>query len=380
MRSLLCGAALLMVATTSLGAQSSLFGVRGLGLPGYGYSARARATGGAFGLIDPESALNPGALVGVPVITATFNATPEWRWTTTPAGTADLRDTRFPLATIGGPIPRTPFNFRISYSSYADKDFALASGDSIILRGESMHVADTIKSTGGLADIGLAGAWRGPGGWNIGAAFHFITGSSRLSLKRQFSDTAYLPVAQQTQLSASGIGGSIGLVRRLVGPISIALMARADGHASIDVDSTHAFNVDLPYTLGGGLAWRVSPKLLIAGQGIFQNWSSANSGLVQAGGVGSADIYQASLGWEYASHPRGPGGYFLRFGGHYGTLPFYFIQGYQPREAGIAGGYGTRLGRGRAGLDFSLEYTYRWDNAGNTEKALLLTTQFSVRP
>jgi len=380
MRALLCGVGLLALTASNAMAQSSLFGVRGLGLPGYGYSARARATGGAFGLIDPESTLNPGALVGVPVITATFNVTPEWRWTTTPAGTGDLRDTRFPLATIGGPIPRTPFNFRISYSSYADHDFALASADSVFLRGETVHVADTIKSTGGLADIGLTGAWRGPGGWNIGAALHFITGSSRISLRRQFSDTAFLPVAQQTQLSASGIGGAIGLVRRLAGPISIALMARADGHASVDVDSIHAFNVDLPYTLGGSLAWRLSPRFIIAGQGIFQTWSSANSDLIQAGGVGSADTYQASLGWEYASHPRGPGGYFLRLGGHYGTLPFYFIQGYQPREAGVAAGYGTRLGRGRAGLDFSLEYTYRWDDAGNKERALMLTTQFSVRP
>ncbi len=380
MRALLCGAGLLLLTASSAVAQSSLFGVRGLGLPGYAYSARARATGGSFGLIDPESALNPASLAGLPAITATFNATPEWRWTTTSAGEGNLRDTRFPLMTIGGPLPRTPFYFRFSYSSYADHDFALASADSVVLRGSTIPVADTIRSTGGLADIGVTGAWRGGHGWNLGAAFHFITGSNRISLRRHFADTTYLPVAQQTELSAFGVGAAVGLVRRLAGPISIALLARWDGQASIDQDTSSAFTVDLPYTFGGSLAWRVNPKLLIAGQGIYQTWSSANSDFLQAGGLGAANSYQASLGWEYASRPRGPGGHFLRVGGHYGTLPFYFEKGFQPREAGVAGGFGTRLGRGRAGLDFSLEYAWRWDDAGNKERALMLTTQITVRP
>ena len=41
-------------------AQSSQFGVRGLGLPGRSLSTYAFGTGGAFGMFDPASGLEPG--------------------------------------------------------------------------------------------------------------------------------------------------------------------------------------------------------------------------------------------------------------------------------------------------------------------------------
>jgi hypothetical protein len=48
-------------------AQSSQFGVRGLGFPGRGLAVRAAGSSGAFGLFDPESSLNPAALGAVPL-------------------------------------------------------------------------------------------------------------------------------------------------------------------------------------------------------------------------------------------------------------------------------------------------------------------------
>jgi hypothetical protein len=330
-------------------------------------------------LFDPESVLNPAAVAGLPAITATFNTSPQFRTVTSPEGSANLRDNRFPLASVGGPLGHYPFSFRISYSSYADHDFSVASTDTITLRGVPVAVADTLNSLGGLSDLGINGAWRAGHGWNLGGTFHVITGSNRADLRRHFSDTTYLPVRQQTELAYTGIGASVGLTKRM-GLVSFAAMARWDGHTNVSRDtSATIYPVDLPYTFASGLIWRVRSKWLMAVQGIYQTWAGANSDLLAVGGLGSANTYQVSLGGEYVSNPRRPRGA-LRFGGHYGTLPFYLTPGFQPREAMASAGYGTRFGRGRAGVDFSTEYAWRWDNAGNKERALIFSFQISVTP
>ena len=86
------------------GAQSSQFGVRGLGFPGRGLAVRAAGSSGAFGLFDPESSLNPAALGAVPTLTSVFVGAQSFRHTENPAGTASLRDTRFPLLSVAGPV------------------------------------------------------------------------------------------------------------------------------------------------------------------------------------------------------------------------------------------------------------------------------------
>ena len=69
-------------------AQSSQFGVRGLGFPGRGLATRAIGTGGAFGLFDPESSLNPAAIGGVLNLTSVFTISQGFRSVENPAGTA----------------------------------------------------------------------------------------------------------------------------------------------------------------------------------------------------------------------------------------------------------------------------------------------------
>ena len=95
---------LLTIVPGMLGAQSSQFGVRGLGFPGRGLNARVIASGGAFGLFDSESSLNPAALAGVTALTSVFTASGAYRTVENPAGTASTRDTRFPLLMIVGPV------------------------------------------------------------------------------------------------------------------------------------------------------------------------------------------------------------------------------------------------------------------------------------
>ena len=120
-------------------AQSSQFGVRGLGLPGRSLSTYAFATGGAFGMFDPTSGLNPAALGRLTALTAGVRAPCRTSGTSRiPAGTESLRETRFPLRVGGrgrsGNIPRV---VGISFSSYTSRDFTLATADTIVLRGRA---------------------------------------------------------------------------------------------------------------------------------------------------------------------------------------------------------------------------------------------------
>src|SRR5918999_809719 len=107
-------------------AQSSQFGVRGLGLPGRAVAVRSIGSGGAFGLFDPESSQNPAALAGVAVLTSSFTITQGFRQVENPAGETSVRDTRFPQLMVAGPVRQFPAALGFSFSNYASRDFTLA--------------------------------------------------------------------------------------------------------------------------------------------------------------------------------------------------------------------------------------------------------------
>ena len=87
-------ALLLLWASSPLAAQSSQFGVRGLGLPLRPHSVRAVGTGGAFGMFDSESSFNPASIGQIPFTSATFQTIQSWRRSESPAGSASTRDNR----------------------------------------------------------------------------------------------------------------------------------------------------------------------------------------------------------------------------------------------------------------------------------------------
>ncbi|HEX7024030.1 MAG TPA: hypothetical protein VF187_04345, partial [Gemmatimonadales bacterium] len=99
--------ALAAVAAAPLTAQSSQFGVRGLGLPVRPLSVRALGTGGGFGLFDSESSVNPASIGLLPYVAAHFQTVQSWRRSESPAGTASARDNRFPGIFVAAPIGGT---------------------------------------------------------------------------------------------------------------------------------------------------------------------------------------------------------------------------------------------------------------------------------
>ncbi|HEX6104729.1 MAG TPA: hypothetical protein VFZ26_04055, partial [Gemmatimonadales bacterium] len=351
--------AMLAVLPATVHGQSSQFGIRGLGQPGRSLSARAIATGGAFGLFDQESSLNPAALDGTTTVTASFTGVQSFRSVENPAGSESLRESRFPLITFAGPIRRFPMVLGLSYSSYATRDFTLATADTLPIREVLVPVDDTLSSRGGISDLRFAGSYRVAPGWSVGGALHVLTGSNRMTYDRSFADDSYAPVSQRAELSYAGVGASIGTVRQLAPSLAVAAMVRSDGHVSVDRDSARVSRVDLPYTFGLGLRWRVSQGLELGSHGLLRTWSGANSDLLAQGAPGARNTVEVALGGEYVGDPRRPYRRPLRFGARYGTLPFPVLGGSQPKEFGASLGTGVRFAQQRGGIDLALEYFRR---------------------
>lgn len=372
--------AALAVVPATLPAQSSIFGVRGLGMPGRPLTPQTRGTGGSFGLFDGESSLNPAALAALRVPTGSFVMTPTWRHWETPAGTADLRETRFPLMGFAGPIPGTGVGVGVSLGSYADRDFRLTTLDTIMLRGSPVEVADTIASLGGLNEIRLAAGTAVGARTSLGAAVYWITGSSRMDARRSFGDSSFVPVRQSAELSYQGFGLSLGAVHKVRENLQVALFARTDGKADVDLDSAGVYQVDLPWTFGAGAQLKSSGRLTLAAHALYRTWSGANSDLLAQGGAGASNTVELSLGGEVIRNLRRPGNLPLRFGLRYAQLPFPVEPGERPREFGLSLGTGSRFAQDRASVDLAVEHFWRSETSRYSERAFTIVFGLSVRP
>jgi hypothetical protein len=339
----------------------------------------ALATGGSFGLFDPESSLNPAALMAFPALTATFSGMEDFRHVENPAGTGSVRESRFPQMAVGGQLRRYPLALGLGFSNYTSRDFTLATTDTLLLQGSPVPVSDTLSSRGGLSDLSLGGAYRIQDHWVVGGSFHILTGTNRVSAHRAFADTTYQPSSQSSEISFAGVGVELGLVRSFGPRFAVAAIARSDGRAKVDRDSTSVSRVDLPYTFGLGLRWQVRPKLALAGQGLFRTWSGANSDLLEQGGTGADNTFEFAFGGELTPNVRRPSQRPLRFGVRYGSLPFPLVAGDQAHEFGLSIGSGLRFAQDRAGIDLGLEHV--WRSAGPySERAFLVSVGVTVRP
>jgi hypothetical protein len=371
---------LLAAAPRALSAQSSQFGVRGLGLPGRAQSVRAVGTSGAFAFFDGESSVSPASLGFLGRLTATFTLLGDYRNTTTPAGDASIRNPRFPQFLVGGPIRRFPLTLGLSYSNYTTRDYSLAFPATVILRGQPVAVNDTIESRGGINDFRLAAAYRLGQRWVVGAGAHILTGSNRVEARRTFSDTNYASSRQRAELSYAGFGVSVGIIGQLGEALMVSAMARSDGRVTLDRDSTEIAKVDLPITVGGAARLRVTPKLHVAGQALYRNWSTANDDLAALGGTGAANTLEVSGGMEFLSDPRRPFRRPIRVGFRYAELPFPLTPGASASEYGVSLGSGLSFAAERAVVGVSLERAWRAQGDAFKETAWIVTAGVTVRP
>lgn len=371
--------ALLAFPAAELVAQSSQFGVRGLGLPGRASSARTLGSGGAHGLFDGESSLNPAALWSLSLATTAVTSTQSWRTSINPGGEGTARDNRFPQFLVGGPIPKTPVSIGISYSTYADRDFTLATAGVASPRGVPIGVIDTLSSTGGINDLRVALAWGISPNLQIGAAVHALTGSNRLASRRVWEDTTYLATRQTAELDYLGFGVSAGAIIRPISGVMLAGSIRRDGSLDVRRDSVPTVSVAMPWTFAAGARVAVGRRLDVAAQVSTRDWSVANDALVGEGAVGVRNTTEYSAGLELVRNIRRRDHLPLRVGIRSAQLPFLLVQGSQPKELGVSVGTALRFANNLAGVDLALERIQRKQGDAYRENAWLLSVGFSVR-
>ncbi len=384
MRRLFLLAALAGLVTPALEAQSSQFGVRGLGIPLRPYSPRSLSAGGAIVLFDPESSVNPAAIASIYQFTSLFTTSQNFRSSTNPFGTESGRDNRFPQILAAGPVGGTPFGVSISLSGYTDRSYTLGTVTRVELRGQPVDVYDTLSSRGGLSDIRIAGGWQVSPWLQLGLGLHAITGMNRVENRQAYSDSAYTPANERTDLSYLGLGASLGATVRLHRSLSLAGVYRNDGHVTIDRDSTSLDpvnnRIDLPQSWAVSARWQPSLRFSWAAAYQAKQWSASRADILSLGGVGAENTYEVSTGFEWLRANRNPQHRPIRFGGHYATLPFPLLTGRQAHEYGLSVGSGVRFTQGRGGLDLTVQQLWRSDGASYTERATVVTLGVSIRP
>ncbi|MGH7699928.1 MAG: hypothetical protein ACREMJ_05360, partial [Gemmatimonadales bacterium] len=270
---LLLAAALLAAGSPGrLAAQDSQFGIAGLGTPERGESVRARATAGAFGLFDPLSPMADAAVVALQRLTASASGATSYRTVELGGETAELRSTRFPALTVGGPVfgrVRAAGGF----TAYLGRSYRIETRDSVVLRGEVEPYTDEIASDGGVTDLRVAAALPLTRRLVIGGSLHLLTGSTRATAIRRFDDSlAYRPASYVDELRYEGLGGSASVLLDLGRGLQVAAYVRSDTRLEYRGSGTSGA-YDLPVSVGGGAAWRPSDRVALAAAAHRRTWS-----------------------------------------------------------------------------------------------------------
>ena len=376
MRSTISASIVALLAAAPLQAQNSAYGVLGIGFPSAPFGTAARAMGGGPSATDPQSFVNPAALGNVPSLFVQAASMQEFRsYSIGSVNASGLRQNRFPYAVVAGPLgPR--FVYSLGFDSYAERTYSAATDGTITIRGQPVGFSDRIGSSGGIADIRAAGAWSPNARVSVGFAWHFLTGSAKVTTSRSFTDPVYRSFSDVVDARYSGYGASAGVMYARSTRVRLGASVRMDTKLNREVGEDLQAQVSLPVTLAGGAEFRPTPLLRVAATGAFRTWSRADADLAVAG-TNAFNTIDLGLGVEMGGAAGGPP-LPIRLGVRFATLPFSPTTD-QPREVDLTAGTGLRMAAGRAHLDFTVERVMR-DGGGASERAWQLTAGFHVRP
>lgn len=369
--------ALLLFATTLLEAQNSVYGTLGIGFPGRPWGPAAASLGGGPAAFDARSAHNPAGIAALRRLTVMASTGTIFRdYTARDTVVNGLTETRFPFGMFGGAIRRSPFSIAVTYSLFAERNWNIFTMDSVDIRGQRVEVTDQLSSDGSMTDIRGAIGWRIFRGVNLGAAFHKISGSARLTTIRRFSDPNFQGVIEPTRLEFSGIGFSAGATFSLLPGVNLAAAIRTDTELKTKADSIDAGSVELPMTFVGGLSIVPHTAVRLASTITYRSWSDARSDLAQIGAGNAFDTWEVGSGLELGSAGASP--LPVRVGFRYSELPFSPTNN-QPREISVSGGTALVIANGRAVIDLALERLFR-DGGGASERAWYISAAVTISP
>lgn len=351
--------------TGALAGQASPFGINGLGIPGRPESARARATGGAFAMFDPYSALTEVAITVNDRLSVNAAGAVSYVTDDLDGVSATRRTTRFPLFQISGPAWGGVM-IGGGFSNYLDRSYRVTLTDTITLGGSQQQVTDVLSSDGGVSDLRIVAAKQfGP--LSIGAGYHLLSGSTRLLASRRFTDTStYSGVTQTDEIAFRGTGISASAMLALGRSLHIAGFARSDTHLRSELNAAEVARNDLPTMYGAGVYLHVTPQVAFAGSVVRTNWSVA----------ADSNAFNTTV-WAVGGE-IGSGRHPLRLGLRSGQLPFG-PGTTAPKELTISAGTGVMFAQGRGIIDVSVERQRR-TGSGLTETLWTGLFGVTVRP
>lgn len=360
-------------------AQSSVYGVLGIGMPGRPVSVRSRALGDAVGVNDPGSAVNPATLgLSGRLTVSGVSETSNRKFSAGDVSSDNLRDTRFPFAIVSGRIQSSPLSFGVSYSTYTERSYDVETTDTVSIRGVDVETKDRLKSDGGIADIRLALGWSFGPRFQVGAGVHILSGSTREQLQRTFSDPVYISVSQRGDVDYAGWGLSFGVVTTPLRILRVGAAVRRDSRLSVNDALLPALEVQLPWSVSAGAILAPVRMLRLSVSAQHRSWSVAQGDVPEWTTLTVFDTWELGSGLEIGGPDVGAGRFPLRLGFRYAQLPFS-PNADQPREIGLSAGSGVVFASSRASFEFSLERVVR-DGGGATERAWQLALGLTLRP
>jgi hypothetical protein len=359
----------------------------GFGYPPGQLSARAQASGGAIGEIDPVSTLNPAALINWGGSAVYFQIEPEFRRVTFSGGSDRTTTARYPLT--GGALSLgSRWMLGVAASTFLDRSWATTFRTTHQLGNETVPATTTFRSEGAINDVRLAVAWAARPGLRLGVGAHALTGRNVLSVTDAFDDVArYDTLRQDTTVSYRGTALSAGVEVRAGTVATVAASMRVGGRIRAVSGDATLRTATVPTRFGVTVAYLGIANSAIALRTAYDKWSSLEA--LGRPGLRAVDAWDTSLGADVAG-PRiaADRTLMLRAGFRWRTLPFAATPvedgttgaPRNVRERSFSAGAGTTLARGRASIDLGVIRASRDAGLSVDERAWILSIGMSVRP
>ncbi len=367
------------------GAGQTPFTAIGFGYPTVATDARAAALGsaGVALLGGTYSLINPAGVTDFRGLSINLSLTPEQVSVKFPDASEGIRRAWVPVARAIIPLAS---NTSLAFGIGADlnQNWGVVFSDTLESTLGTFPFDERRENDGGLSSLDGTLARRiGP--ISVGVGVQRLIGNLRQTVARLYQpDTAgsgrqLLPVRDFGEVSYTAwrfLGGAMASFEN-------RFRVGASFGVSTDLDATNdttgvTVSFDMPATAALGASVRVTPRLLLAASGIWQNWSATNRSFST---VRTADSYQIGGGLEYIGTRFIGLGVPLRLGYRWAKLPFIIRDKQQSTEWAVTLGFGAALASGLANFDFGFDIGSRGDleTTGAEESFFRSTLSISLR-
>jgi hypothetical protein len=287
------------------------------------------------------------------------------------ATAGDIHDTgttaRFPL--LLGVFPVSPrLAVQVGYGSYLDQHWQVQQADSIDLSTGRVPVTDRFVSSGGIARLQAALAYRVAEKLSLGISGEMLTGAAHDTTVREIG--GLVPAVTGVTYTYSGLGGGLGARWQPSTVFSASAAVHAGGRIRAESDSTGVERKDYtnPVRVDAGASAKLTGQALVVASASWQGWSSLNDELASSGGA--RDAASATAGVEYNGFSLLGKPVPLRLGARYAQLPFRWSGADTdfPSERAVTAGLGLRLGGPAATLAAAAERGWRGGSSAGIDE------------